>query len=224
MTLTPIKTPLVAKKMFPNYVWDIPTDDKIIYLTFDDGPTPEITNWVLSTLKTFNAKATFFCIGKNIETHPDIFQDILKDGHAVGNHTYNHIKGWKTSTEDYVANVLKAEQVMTSEFRVQSSKINNQQSTITNLFRPPYGQIMPKQGKELMKLGYKIIMWDIISFDWDKTVSKETCLKNVITKSTNGSIIVFHDSVKASKNMQYALPKVMEYYNERGFSFKALPH
>lgn len=230
MSLTPVKIPLVVKKMFPNYVWDIPTNEKTLYLTFDDGPTPEITNWVLSILKSFNAKATFFCIGKNIEAYPDIFQNILNDGHAIGNHTYNHIKGWKTSTKDYVANVLKAEQVMSYEFRVQSSEfqktteseINIQQSQINNLFRPPYGQITPKQGKELMKLGYKIIMWDIISFDWDKTVSEETCLNNVITKSTNGSIVVFHDSVKASKNMQYALPKTLEYFSEKGYSFNPL--
>src|SRR5690606_32008953 len=122
MSLTPVKIPLVVKKMFPNYVWDIPTNNKILYLTFDDGPTPEITNWVLDTLKSFNAKATFFCIGKNIEAHPDIYQTILNDGHIIGNHTYNHIKGWKTSTEDYVTNVLKAEQVMSSEFRFQSLK------------------------------------------------------------------------------------------------------
>jgi peptidoglycan-N-acetylglucosamine deacetylase len=231
MALTPIKTPLIAKKMFPNYVWDITTSDKIIYLTFDDGPTPEITNWVLNTLKSFNAKATFFCIGKNIEAHTDIFQNIINDGHAIGNHTYNHVKGWKTSAEDYVANVLKAEQVMTSEPGVQSSEfqktddleISNQKSTFNNLFRPPYGQITPKQGKELMKLGYKIIMWDIISFDWDNTVSEETCLINVTTKSTNGSIIVFHDSVKASRNMQYALPKVLEHFSEKGYMFNTIP-
>lgn len=237
MTLTPVKIPLVVKKMFPNYVWDIPTRDKVLYLTFDDGPTPEITHWVLNTLKSFDAKATFFCIGKNIETHPDIFKAIFNDGHAIGNHTYNHIKGWKTYTEDYVGNVLKAEHVMSSEFGVQSLKfqkitdseinmqqstISNQKSTINNLFRPPYGQITPKQGRELIALGYKIIMWDVISFDWDKTVSEETCLNNVITKSTNGSIIVFHDSVKASRNMQYTLPKTLEYFSRKGYVFKTI--
>ena len=237
MILTPVKTPLVVKKMFPNYVWDIPTKDKILYLTFDDGPTPEITNWVLNTLKSFDAKATFFCIGKNIETHPDIFKNILNEGHAIGNHTHNHIKGWKTSAEDYLTNVLKAEEVMSAEFKIQSLKvrkttdsetdiqqstIENLQSTINNLFRPPYGQITLKQGKELMKLGYKIIMWDVISFDWDKAISEETCLNNVIRKSTNGSIIVFHDSIKASKNMQYALPKTLEYFSGKGYVFKTI--
>ncbi|OYX28361.1 MAG: polysaccharide deacetylase family protein [Flavobacteriales bacterium 32-35-8] len=215
MTLTPIKTPLVAKKMFPNFVWDIPTDDKTIYLTFDDGPTPEITNWVLSTLKSFNAKATFFCIGKNIEAHSDIFKNIINDGHSIGNHTYNHIKGWKTKAIDYLLEIEKTQAMM-------DSQMLNLSSLNANLFRPPYGQITPKQGKELIKLGYKIIMWDVISFDWDKTVSEETCLDNVTTKSTNGSIIVFHDSIKASKNMQYALPKTLQYFSEKGYVFKAI--
>src|SRR5690606_29946330 len=163
MTLTPVKIPLVVKKMFPNYVWDIPTNDKTLYLTFDDGPTPHITKWALNTLKSFNAKATFFCIGKNIETHPDIFKDIINDGHAIGNHTYNHVKGWKTKTSDYLLEIEKTQTIISSQ------TINY--SNIVPLFRPPYGQIMPKQGKELIKQGYKIVMWDVISFDWDKTVS-----------------------------------------------------
>ncbi len=215
MTLTPVKTPLVAKKMFPNYVWDIPTNDKVLYLTFDDGPTPEITNWTLNTLKEHNAKATFFCIGNNIEKHPEIFQNILNEGHAIGNHTNNHIKGWKTKAKDYLENTLEAENIITNH-------IQNSEFRIQNFFRPPYGQITPKQGNKLLELNYKIIMWDVLSFDWDKDVSKETCLKNVTSNATNGSIVVFHDSIKASKNMQYALPKVMAYYSEKGFVFKSL--
>ena len=213
MTLTPVKTPLVAKKMFPNYIWDIATKDKIIYLTFDDGPTPEITNWTLNTLKKYNAKATFFCIGNNVEKHPNIFQNILDEGHAIGNHTQNHIKGWKTKTNDYLANIELCENV----FKNRTPK-----SSIVNLFRPPYGQITPKQGKKLIALGYKIIMWDVLSFDWEKEVSKETCLNNVTSKATNGSIIVFHDSIKASKNMQFTLPKVLDYFSKKGFKFESL--
>ncbi|MBU3820892.1 polysaccharide deacetylase family protein [Flavobacteriaceae bacterium XHP0103] len=213
--LTPIKTPLVAKKMFPNYVWDIATNEKVLYLTFDDGPTPEITNWTLDTLNNYQAKATFFCIGKNIEKHPDIFKAILNEGHAIGNHTNNHLKGWKTLTSDYLANVTKAQNTI-------DAIIPKDFSGNTQLFRPPYGQIKPAQGKALLGQGYKIIMWDIISFDWDKNISKETCLKNVTNKATKGSIIVFHDSVKASKNMQYALPKVLEYFSEKGYVFKTL--
>ncbi|MDO7173409.1 polysaccharide deacetylase family protein [Mariniflexile sp. AS56] len=220
MTLTPVKTPLVVKKMFPNYVWDIATNDNVIYLTFDDGPTPEITTWTLDTLKAFNAKATFFCIGNNIEKHPEIFQHILDEGHAIGNHTNNHIKGWKTKAKDYLENVSLCESVFKN--KIPHSGTGNSPSPIVNLFRPPYGQITPKQGKKLLGLGYKIIMWDILSFDWEKDIPKETCLKNVLSKTTNGSIVVFHDSVKASKNMQYVLPKVLKYYSKKGFSFKAL--
>ena len=218
MTLTLVKTPLVAKKMFPNYVWDIATNNKVIYLTFDDGPTAEITPWVLDTLKKFNAKATFFCIGKNIETHPDIFQNILNDGHVIGNHTFNHVKGWKTKTKNYLADVDKAQKII--EF--QKSDIINHQSPIINLFRPPYGQITPSQGKELIALGYKIIMWDVLSFDWDASTNEASCLKNVISKTTPGSIVVLHDSIKASKNMQYTLPKVLAYFTKKGYSFRPL--
>ncbi|WP_157207001.1 polysaccharide deacetylase family protein [Mariniflexile maritimum] len=216
MPLTPIKTPLFVKKMFPNYVWDITTNTKSIYLTFDDGPTPEITNWVLNMLKSYHAKATFFCIGNNIEKHPEIFQNIIADGHSIGNHTHNHIKGWKTKANDYVDNIAKAESLI-------DSQIQNSELRIQNLFRPPYGQITPKQGKKLLALGYKIIMWDVLSFDWDKNVSEETCFNNVISKATNGSIIVFHDSVKASKNLQYTLPRVLEFFSKKNFLFEALP-
>ncbi|GAA3601640.1 polysaccharide deacetylase family protein [Flavivirga amylovorans] len=222
MTLAPVKTPLIVKKMFPNYIWDIPTTDKVIYLTFDDGPTPEITNWVLSTLKAYNAKATFFCIGNNIKKHPDIFQNILNEGHNIGNHTHNHIKGWKTKSKDYLRNIEEAQDIINNQASNNNSEIVNRQSSIINLFRPPYGQITPKQGKELIELGYKIIMWDILSFDWDRNVSKETCLNNVTNTATNGSIIVFHDSVKASKNMQYTLPKALEFFSEKGYSFQAM--
>ncbi|SFZ90722.1 Peptidoglycan/xylan/chitin deacetylase, PgdA/CDA1 family [Flaviramulus basaltis] len=213
MTLTPIKTPLVAKKLFPNYIWDIHTTEKVIYLTFDDGPTPEITNWILAILKPYHAKATFFCIGNNIEKHPEIFQNLLNSGHTIGNHTQNHIKGWKTKAKEYLKDVDKAEKVILSQ---------NKTASKTNLFRPPYGRITPKQGKNLMALGYKIIMWDVLSFDWEKSITQETCLNNVVSKAKNGSIIVFHDSLKASKNMQYALPKVLEYFSKKGFRFESL--
>lgn len=215
MTLTPIKTPVLVKKMLPNYAWDILTTDKVIYLTFDDGPTPEITNWALNILKEFNAKATFFCIGNNIENHPEIFQNILNEGHSIGNHTQDHIKGWKTKTIDYLKNIQQAQEVINSQIKSHKSKA-------VNIFRPPYGQIKPKQGKKLIELGYKIIMWDVLSFDWDKNVTKETCLNNVILNTNKGSVIVFHDSLKAAKNMQYALPKALKYFSENGFVFKAI--
>jgi len=203
--------------MFPEYIWDISTSQKELYLTFDDGPTPEVTNWVLNSLRQFNAKATFFCIGDNVNKYPELFNKVLEEGHSVGNHTQNHIKGWKTKTKIYLENVLRAEEVIS----LQSSVFSNQ-SQIINLFRPPYGQIKPKQGKKIMALGYKIVMWDVLSFDWDNSISKEDCFNNVVSKCKNGSIIVFHDSIKASNNMKFALPKVLEHFTEKGFSFKAI--
>ena len=205
MNLTPVKTPVVVKKMFPNYVWDISTSTREIYLTFDDGPTPEITEWTLQTLEQFKAKATFFCVGKNVKENPEIFNSILQAGHSIGNHTHDHIKGWNTSKADYLKNIEKASKFINSE-----------------LFRPPYGQIKPKQGKEILALGYKIIMWNVLSFDWDESVSENQCMDNVISKVQKGSIVVFHDSVKASRNLKFALPKVLEYFSERGFEFKSL--
>ena len=196
--------------MFPNYVWDIATNDHTIYLTFDDGPTPDITNWTLDLLNQYQAKATFFCIGNNIEKHPEIFKNILKNDHAVGNHTQNHVKGWRTKTKEYLDDIHRAKESI--------------ELVPSTLFRPPYGQITPKQGKQLIHLGYKIIMWDVLSFDWDATISKEDCYQNVISKTKNGSIIVFHDSVKAANHMQYTLPKILKYFSEKGYIFKAIDY
>ena len=173
MRLTPIKTPKAVSGLFPNYVWNIKSNDKVIYLTFDDGPTPEITDWTLDILKKYNAKATFFCIGNNVEKHPAIFKRIISKEHAIGNHTHNHIKGWRTETDAYIENTEKASEYIASK-----------------LFRPPYGQIRPKQGKALMQLNYKIIMWSVLSFDWEKSVSKEECYQNIINNTTSGDIIV----------------------------------
>ncbi|MCB4799862.1 polysaccharide deacetylase family protein [Neotamlana laminarinivorans] len=214
MNIIPIKTPLVVKKIFSKYIWDIPTTKRVLYLTFDDGPTPEITHWVLKTLKQYQAKATFFCIGNNVEKHPEILKDIITEGHIVGNHTHNHLKGWKTSKKLYLENTLKAQKTISSVFDTFMHT--------SNLFRPPYGKITNKQGKKLLAIDYKIIMWDVISFDWDKNITPETCLNNVIKKAKSGSIIVFHDSVKAQKNMTYALPKVLEHFYNLGFTFEAI--
>ena len=218
MNLTPATIPRLIKNLFQNLVWELPTKEKVIYLTFDDGPTPKITEWTLNMLKQYNAKATFFCIGKNIEEHPDIFSEIVSEGHAIGNHTFTHVKGWKTNTKDYIDNIKKVHSVF------QTSLLEGEKSASYNqLFRPPYGQIKPKQIKALTLLGYKIIMWSVLSVDWHKSVSKEKCLKNVINNTTPGSIVVFHDSIKASVNMQYALPKVLDYFSKKGYVFKRIP-
>lgn len=220
MNFIPVKTPKLIKGIFPNYTWDMPNDQKVIYLTFDDGPTPEITNWTLELLKSYNAKATFFCIGNNIESHPEIFQDTLKDGHAIGNHTFSHLKGWATNTEVYVNEVLKTQETI----GFQQSTNDNQQSAINKkLFRPPYGKIKSSQGKQLLNLGYKIIMWDVLAFDWKDSITKEQSAKNVISKTESGSIVVFHDSLKAAPRMQYALAKTLEHFSNEGFVFKSIP-
>ncbi len=211
-----IKTNRFIKKIFSNYVWDIPNTENKIYLTFDDGPIPEITEWVLQELEKHNAKATFFCIGNNIEKHPEIFEKIITKGHSIGNHTLNHLNGWKTSTEDYIENSI--------QWSVVSGQSPNCKLKTENcqLFRPPYGKIKASQAEKLRKLGYKIIMWDVLSADYDATISAEKCLENATKNVTSGSIIVFHDSVKAFPHLEYTLPKALEYFKEKGFVFEKL--
>ncbi|HSM64044.1 MAG TPA: polysaccharide deacetylase family protein, partial [Gillisia sp.] len=177
------------------------------------GPHPEITPWVLNLLNDYQAKATFFCVGENISKYPEVFQQLISEGHSFGNHTQNHLKGWKTSTSQYLENVLKAEAVI-SRF---SENLNFQK-----LFRPPYGKIKPSQAKRLQLLNYKIVMWDALSADFDPTISDEDCYRNVIENSNAGSIVVFHDSEKASEKLRIVLPRVLEYYSKKGFDFKGL--
>ena len=205
------KTPQIIKKIFSNYVWDIPNNENKVYLTFDDGPTPEITNWVLDELKKYNAKATFFCIGKNIETNPEIYENLILNGHSIGNHTFNHLNGWKSNDKKYIENTLICGNLKSEFCNLKS-----------NLFRPPYGKIKPSQSKELRKLSYKIIMWDVLSADFDTTISPEKCLENVLKNVKSGSVIVFHDSVKAFKNLEYTLPKALEFLNKKGFIFDTI--
>jgi peptidoglycan-N-acetylglucosamine deacetylase len=204
-----IKTPWIAKKIFSSYVWSLPAEDNAVYLTFDDGPHPTITPWVLDLLKEFDAKATFFCIGNNVERYPDVFQEIINEGHAIGNHTYHHLNGWKTSDEKYIADIAQAVQIIKS-----------------NLFRPPYGRIKNSQAKRiasaLQTSNEKIIMWDVLSADFDSTFSPEQCLKHVLDNSVSGSIIVFHDSEKAFNNLKYALPRTLRSLKEEGFNFKKI--
>ena len=207
------RTPRLIMRIFSKYTWRFPSNKKEIFLTFDDGPTPEITEFVLDELKKYNAKATFFCIGKNIKNHPDIFDKIVSEGHSIGNHTQNHLKGWKTNSKNYIENVLECENIILSEV---------EKSQQFKLFRPPYGKIKKNQAKKLLEKKYKIIMWDVLSADFDTTISKEKCLQNVLKNTTRGSIIVFHDSIKAAEKMQYALPIVLKEFSEKGFIFKAI--
>ena len=206
-----IKTNTFIKKIFSNYVWNIPNTENKIYLTFDDGPTADVTEWVLEELKKQQAKATFFCIGKNIENNPDLFKKVITDGHAVGNHTFNHLNGWKTNSEDYLKNTFQCQSEI-SKLKVANNK----------LFRPPYGKIKTSQSKRLRQSGYRIIMWDVLSADFDQTISPEKCLENVLQNVVSGSIIIFHDSVKAHKNLEYVLPRSLQILKDKGFKFDTI--
>jgi len=200
-----IKPPSLARLFFPQLVWDIETDSKEIFLTFDDGPHPEITPRVLEILDEYDAKATFFCVGENVEKYPETYTSILQKGHRCGNHSYNHLNGWKTNNEQYFENIKQCGQLIES-----------------NLFRPPYGRIKPSQIK-VLKQKFKIIMWSVVSFDFSKNTSPAQCLDNAIRFAKAGSIVVFHDSEKASTNLFYALPKFLEYFIERGYKFSVIP-
>ena len=206
-----IKTNWVIKKLFHNYIWDLPNNDKIVYITFDDGPTPKITEWTLAQLKNYNAKATFFCIGNNIEKHPEIFDKIIKENHSIGNHTFNHLKGWETTNEIYIENTLLCDSEL-----VKNNYLD------CKLFRPPYGRIKKQQATALKKLGYKIIMWDVLSADFDPFITPQKCLENILSNVKSGSIIVFHDSEKAFRNLEFVLPKSLAYLKENGFRFEAI--
>jgi len=200
-----IKTPFWVKRIFNKYTWHINVANRELYLTFDDGPHPIATPFVLEQLDKFGAKASFFCLGKNVITYPDIYWDIIKRGHSVGNHTHNHLNGWKTQHNDYIKNVDEASMHISS-----------------CLFRPPYGRITNKAGKALLQKGFRIIMWDVLSGDFDINISPERCKENVVKKAVKGSVIVFHDSEKAFNNLSYALPEVLEHFSREGFVFKGL--
>ena len=185
-------------------VWRMPSHNNAVYLSFDDGPIPQVTSWVLDTLSDYEAKATFFCVGENVKKYPDLYHRILTAGHATGNHTHSHFNGWKHTTRQYLKNVAACAALVKSD-----------------LFRPPYGKITRKQ-YHVIRERYRVIMWDVLSGDFDKNTSKEKCLKNVLSKTRSGSIIVFHDSLKAWKNLHYTLPRALKHFKESGYTFEAL--
>ena len=205
--MTLAKTPWLLKKFYPGLVWNADDRSKVIYLTFDDGPIPVVTPFVLAILKQYGAKATFFCIGDNVHKHPDIFDEVKAQGHAIGNHTYNHLKGWETDDKVYLDNFLQADELIRS-----------------NIFRPPYGRIKRSQVKLLKKTkaDLQIIMWSVLSADYDVNITPEECLVNVIKNTTSGDIVLFHDSLKAQERMQYALPRAMEIWSNEGYEFKKI--
>lgn len=194
-----VQFPRILRPFFGKTIWRKTPSEKVIYLTFDDGPVPEVTPQVLDILDTYGWKATFFCVGENVQKHPELYNEILLRGHKTGNHSFNHLKGFNYSIEEYTANIKKAANYIDS-----------------NLFRPPYGRITRKQIKAL-ETDYQIIMWDVITHDYNKNLSNDEVFRNVTKHLRKGSIVVFHDSIKAKEHVLAVLPKAIEFWNEKGY-------
>jgi peptidoglycan-N-acetylglucosamine deacetylase len=207
------RTPFFLPLLYSTLTWRMPASDNILYLTFDDGPVPGPTDFVLETLRKYEAKATFFCIGENIRKHSVIFEDIFHNGHAIGNHTFNHVNGWRTSAAAYCKNIELCRDEMKSHLDAGFDHH-------APLFRPPFGRISREQIGMLS--GYNIIMWDVLSIDYNVRLGPEKCLRNTIAAARPGSIIVFHDSYKAERNLTFVLPRFIEHYLEHGFAFSAV--
>ncbi len=203
------RTPKWFRLLWPQYEWNIKNATKSIYLTFDDGPHPEITPWVLDVLDKFNAKATFFVVGENAKKYPQTIDKIIEKGHKIENHTFHHVKGWNTSISEYEKNIVECDSCI--PYRT------------TKYFRPPYGRITQKQGKQLINKGYQIVMWSLLTYDYDKKLNLKRASKAINSKTQSGDIVVFHDSEKAEKQLKFLLPKYLENINSKGFEILSLP-
>lgn len=201
------KTPKLLGRLFPDILWNINTEAREIYLTFDDGPIPDVTPWLLEQLEQYNAKATFFMVGDNMHKYQGLFTEVINRQHTVGNHTYNHLDGWSTNNQSYTDNVNKAEKLL---------GVNS-----TKLFRPPHGRLKWSQYRKIKK-SFKIVMWDVLSGDFSSSLSPEKCLTKSIRATVPGSVIVFHDSVKNFDKLQYVLPRYLKHFSALNFTFKAL--
>jgi peptidoglycan/xylan/chitin deacetylase (PgdA/CDA1 family) len=199
-----VKTPWWLKRLYPGCLWSMPPGGKTLYLTFDDGPHPEATPFVLDLLEQYQAKATFFCIGKNVVEHRHLYNGIVERGHRVGNHTFRHLNGWKTRDALYMADILAAQQEIDS-----------------TLFRPPYGRISRFQLR-LLQGKFTPVMWSVLSGDFDPFISSEKCLNNVLQNTEDGAIVVFHDSAKALPTLRLVLPEVLKHFAGKGYSFESL--
>ena len=199
-----LRVPGFVRQLFPNREWKVNTKEKVLYLSFDDGPHPEITPWTMEQLAKFQAKATFFCVGDNVRKHPEVCRALLQQGHRIGNHTMNHLKGWNTATQLYLDNVAQAAQWIDS-----------------NLFRPPYGRMTRAQEQSLNK-HYRIIMWTLLSADYQQNLNRLKALDFLKRHTQPGSIVVFHDSEKAKGNLEFLLPRYLEYAHRAGYTFATL--
>lgn len=208
--MIPHRVPFFLPLLYPRLTWRMDPSEKSLYLTFDDGPVPGPTEFALNVLAGTSVKATFFCIGDNIRKHPEVFRAVTAGHHAVGNHTFHHVNGWKTSTEDYIRDVKAFETVAGEITNIPDAR----------LFRPPYGRITRRQIRGLS--GYRIIMWDVLSQDYNHSITPERCLRQTLRACREGSVIVFHDSYKARRNMEYVLPRLIDHFAGRGFNFKTL--
>ncbi|PTX11387.1 peptidoglycan/xylan/chitin deacetylase (PgdA/CDA1 family) [Pontibacter mucosus] len=204
------KTPTLLKKLMPGYTWHREEAEKVLYLTFDDGPIPEVTPWVLEVLATYKARATFFCVGDNVAKHTEVARQVLQQGHRLANHTFNHLKGWQTPLQTYVENTERCQQELV---KLQPEGLK--------LFRPPYGRITGRQAQALRQK-YELVMWDVLTNDYDRSLAPEVCLRQSIKSTQCGSIIVFHDSLKAQRNLEYALPRYLEHFTSLGYTFRTL--
>jgi peptidoglycan/xylan/chitin deacetylase (PgdA/CDA1 family) len=202
--------PIWLHRFFKQYTWKIPTTDSVIYLSFDDGPDPEVTPYVLQILETYQAKATFFCVGENLRRYPEVAADVRAKGHQIGNHTQHHLKGWTTSSEIYHQNITACQAYIGSIPEAP-------------LFRPPYGRLSPKQGRWILQQGYQCIMWDILSFDYDRSLDTNWAINRIVKLSRKGSIIVFHDSQKAKKQLEKLLPEYLSRMTQLGYRFELIP-
>lgn len=202
-----VKTPWWIKKLYPGCTWDLVSTEKTLYLSFDDGPHPVITPYILNLLRQYNARASFFCIGDNVQKYPEVYQQILADGHSVGNHTHNHLNGWKTTDKEYLENIKEANKYIES-----------------NLFRPPYGRIKGSQirflKQELPEM--KILMWNILAGDWVQELKPEICFEKIQKHISHGDIIVLHETDKAFDRLKYVLPNLLEYFTAKGCRFERI--
>jgi peptidoglycan/xylan/chitin deacetylase (PgdA/CDA1 family) len=203
-----VKMPWLVRKWYSEFYWKLPEKEKIIYLTFDDGPHPFATPFVLEQLKKYGAKASFFCVGNNVRLYPELTKQISEEGHCLGNHTMHHMNGWKVRDEEYIADVIAAAELLP-----------------TGWFRPPYGRIRQRQFRQLKQEfpSLQVMMWDVLSADFDQSLTGEVCSQNVIRHAGPGSVVVFHDSTRAWERLEIALPKVLDHFSKEGYVFRALP-